>query len=174
MKDIDKKAKLIRDALILAEKKHKGQKRKLSGSPYIHHPLMVSYLAAHFKSSKSLHKLIAASLLHDLLEDTNIDPSSIAKSFGTDVASLVFELTDDKEEIEKVGKLEYQKAKWCGISSYALYLKLCDRLANVSDGPTEKYQQDTLEILKHLKRKRKLSKSQKLVIAEIECVISKE
>lgn len=165
---IDQKAQLILKALKFAEKKHKNQKRKITGSPYIHHPIIVSYLCANFKSSKKLHLLICAAILHDTIEDTNTKPEEIAKEFGLEIAALVFELTDDKSEIKKIGKVEYQKRKWIGISNYAFYIKLCDRLYNISDTPTEEYIKNTNELIHHIKKNRSLTKSQKTVIQEIE------
>lgn len=169
--NIDDKAKVVLKAIRYAERKHKGQIRKGSGSPYFHHPLMVSYIAANFKKSKNLHKLIAASILHDVVEDTNARPHDITKMFGTMISSLVFELTDDKDEIKRVGKLQYQKTKWPGLSNYALYLKLCDRLANVSDKPKDQYKKDTIEIISELVSARRLTKSQNSVLKEIEKVL---
>ena len=114
---INDKAEIILKAIKLAEAKHKGQKRKVSGAPYFHHPLMVSYIATNFKKSKNLHNIIAACILHDVVEDTDIKPKVITKGFGTLVSSIVFELTDDKEEIKRIGKTEYQKKKWVGLSN---------------------------------------------------------
>src|SRR5690606_1221663 len=168
---IDDGSKVIRKAIKFAEDKHQGQVRKLSGSPYIHHPLMVSYVAANFKKSKNLYKLIAAAILHDVIEDTNASPEEIAKEFGKLISSLVFELSDDKEEIARVGKLEYQKAKWPGLSNYGLFLKLGDRYCNILDDAGEKYITDTSIIISGLKKKRRLTGSQRSILREIEKII---
>ena len=163
---------LVLKAIRFAEKKHAGQKRKVSGAEYINHPLTVSYIAANFKRSKNLEILIAAAILHDTVEDTDTTFDELVAEFGMFIASLVFELTDDKALRDKMGKLEYQKNKWCGISNYALFLKLCDRLNNMSDCPTDAAVEMTLEILKHVEKKRRLTKSQKAVAAEIKRVIA--
>ena len=163
---------LILKAIRFAEKKHAGQTRKVSGAEYINHPLLVSYIAANFKRSKNLEILIAAAILHDTVEDTDTTFEEILAEFGMFVATLVFELTDDKPLRDKMGKLEYQKTKWCGISNYALYLKLCDRYNNMSDCPTEAAVAMTIEILDHVEKKRKLTKSQKELVNEIRRVIA--
>jgi len=165
--EIDSQAKVIRKALQFAEERHEGQVRKGSGSPYIHHPLMVSYFAGMFKKSKHNYKLIAAAILHDTIEDTETTPEELTKEFGPMIAGLVFELTDDKEEIGRVGKVKYQKTKLTGISNYGLYLKLCDRLANVSDQPKPAYVLATEEVLKYVIENRSLTKSHWRVIEEI-------
>jgi (p)ppGpp synthase/HD superfamily hydrolase len=163
---------LVLKAIRFAEKKHAGQKRKVSGAEYINHPLTVSYIVANFKRSKNLEILIASAILHDTVEDTDTTFEEILAEFGMFVATLVFELTDDKPLRDKMGKLEYQKAKWSGLSNYALFLKFCDRLNNMSDSPTEAAVAMTLEILAHVEKKRKLTKSQKEVVAEIKRVIA--
>jgi hypothetical protein len=75
------------------------------------------------------------------------------------------------EALKAVGKLEYLKAHMAGMSSYALFLKLCDRLANMMDNPSAKQVSETHEILEHLKERRQLTKSHLAVIAEIEKIL---
>ncbi|MBK3779987.1 HD domain-containing protein [Paraburkholderia aspalathi] len=156
------------DAIKFAEKGHAGQKRRGSGADYITHPIAVSYLVAAFKRSKHLVDLLIAAILHDVLEDTELTFEEIARRFGAFVASLVYELKNDDEEIERVGKLEYQSRKVIGISSYALVIKLCDRLHNISDQPTKNMVRDTVELMTRLRAGRKLSKTHKALVAEIE------
>lgn len=165
--------KVIYQALKFAELKHKGQVRKVSGLPYISHPIIVSYLVCQFKRSKNLHALIASSILHDVVEDCNIRPEVITKKFGMFISSIVFELTDDQAKIKAMGKVEYQKAKWVGISSYALTVKLCDRLSNLLDNPSDKSISSTIEIIQNLKQKRKLTKTHLVIISEIEKITNK-
>jgi (p)ppGpp synthase/HD superfamily hydrolase len=158
----------ILKALEFAVKKHEGQFRKGSGLEYVTHTIAVSYLVGKYKTSKRLEYLIIAAILHDTLEDTDTSFIELAEEFGPLVASLVLELTNDPEQIKKFGKLEYQKRKCLGISSYALVIKLCDRLHNISDQPTDKMVSDTDELLDFLKKNRNLSKTQKEIITAIE------
>lgn len=163
--------KNILKALQFATKKHEGQFRKGSGLEYVTHTIAVSYLVGKYKTSKKLEHLIIAAILHDTLEDTDTSFIELANEFGPLVASLVLELTNDPEQIKKFGKLEYQKRKCLGISSYALVIKLCDRLHNISDQPTDKMVSDTDVLLNFLKDSRKLSKTHKEIIKEIETKI---
>ena len=137
----------ILKAIKFAEKRHKGQKRKSTGIDYICHPIYVSYLMARFKKSKKLEDLIVAAILHDTVEDTKTTFAEIEKLFGIFVATLVFEVTNDKKEISQIGKVEYQKKKLCGISSYGLTLKLCDMLGNIHDKPTDRTVRNIDEII---------------------------
>ncbi|MFA5071199.1 MAG: HD domain-containing protein [Candidatus Pacearchaeota archaeon] len=162
---------MLLEAIRFADRKHKGQRRKVSGKEYFTHPLMVSYLIAKYKRSKNLETLLTAAILHDTIEDTKTKYSEILSKFGADVVSLVSELTSCPEEIARLGKNEYLKRKMVGISSYALVIKLSDRLSNCMDNPTDEYKKDTVELLNFLKRNRKLSKTHRAIIRDIEAYI---
>jgi len=158
---------MIYKALKFAEKKHKDQVRKGSGLPYVTHPINTSYLLTSFKRSKHIEELVCAAILHDTLEDTATSFVDLANEFTPLVASLVYELTSDEDQIKLLGKNEYFKKKLLGISNYALVLKLVDRLSNVSDNPKLQYVQDTVELVNYISRKRKLTKTHKKIIIEI-------
>jgi (p)ppGpp synthase/HD superfamily hydrolase len=158
---------LVLKAIEFASKKHKGQVRKVSNSPYVTHPLAVSYLVSSFKKSKHLDEILAACLLHDTLEDTETTFIELAKEFTPLVASLVHELTSDSIAIKELGKARYLANKMYGMSSYALVIKLADRLHNISDNPSQKMIDDTNYILTTIEQRRKLSKTHKAIIKEI-------
>ena len=159
--------RLIIDAFDFAKEKHAGQFRKGSGDIYLVHPVSVSYIVARYKISKHIEELLAAAYLHDLLEDTDTTFGELVVRFGPLVARIVFELTNDDAEIELIGKKEYQKKKMAGMSSYSLILKLADRMHNISDQPTMKMVEDTLEIMQHLLTARKLTKTQMQMVNDI-------
>lgn len=164
------KQDLVLDALVFAIEKHAGQTRRGTNLPYITHPIAVSYLVAQFKQSKHLAELVAAAILHDVLEDTAATFTELTDRFTPLTASLVLELTSDSNEIDRVGKLVYLKAKLTGMSSYALTIKLADRLHNVSDRPTKKMLSDTLDLLAHLRARRRLTASQEALIEQITAI----
>lgn len=160
--------KHVLKALLYAEKMHKGQTRKVSGDPYITHPIAVSYIIPIYKKSKKLDEILAAAILHDVLEDTAASFISLAKEFTPLIASLVYELTNDPVEIAILGKLEYQKKKLAGISNYGLLIKLADRLHNISDSPSKKQIEETKDLISHIKSSRLLTKSHLAIISDIE------
>lgn len=162
--------RMVRDAWLFAEEKHKGQVRKKSGIPYISHPLAVSYIVSAYKKSKHLEEILTAAVLHDVLEDSDATFDELSKRFSPLTASLVLELSNDADAIAKLGKLEYQKKKLKGISSYALVIKLADRLHNVSDSPTDKMLLDTLDLLDYIRKERKLTSTQDSLAQEIESI----
>jgi GTP pyrophosphokinase len=76
----------LRHAYYVAECAHGGQKR-VSGEPYIIHPLSVAHILADLRMDDDT---IAAALLHDVLEDCpTASPEAIAETFGEDVSMLV-------------------------------------------------------------------------------------
>ncbi len=91
------KVVLVEDAYVFAMKAHEGQVR-LSGGPYLEHPLQVALTLAELQLDTS--SLVAA-LLHDVSEDCGLSISDIAARFGPEVAKLV-------DGVTKLGKLSLQ------------------------------------------------------------------
>lgn len=158
---------MILEMIKFSAEKHKGQVRKGSGDPYITHTIAVSYLVATYKRSKKIKELITACHGHDLLEDTDTTFEELVEKFGPLVASLILEMTNDEDEIKRVGKLAYHKKKLQGLSNYGLIIKLCDRLHNISDNPGVKYVEDTIKLMHHIREERKLTGSQSNVVCDI-------
>jgi GTP diphosphokinase / guanosine-3',5'-bis(diphosphate) 3'-diphosphatase len=163
----------LEEAIIFAVKKHKGQKRKGNGIPYIMHPIRVMNNLYLIKRTQNVNLLMAACVLHDTAEDCDVTINEIARRFGHHVAALVEELTSEKLEVKKAGKQEYLIQKMLGMSSYALCIKLSDRLDNVRDTQSmssefrHKYFSETLYIMAALKTKRKLTKTHKALVGQI-------
>lgn len=113
-----------------AAEKHAQQKRKGEfQEPYINHLLEVAELIA--SSSSVLDtELVMAGLLHDTVEDTATTPAELEERFGSDVAALVAEVTDDKslpKETRKRLQVEHAHQK----SERAQVLKLADKISNL-------------------------------------------
>ena len=159
---------MIMKAIEYAKEKHFGQLRRGTGEPYVNHPIAVSYLVEEYKDSERIDELIIAALLHDCLEDTDATTEEIAEIFTPLVASLVEELTNDQSEIDRIGKLAYQKNKLVNMTGYGLIIKLADRLHNISDDPTRKMIADTIELMEHLSSHRLLTEAQAAMIFQIQ------
>ena len=84
---------VLEEAILFATTAHKGQIRKLSGSPFILHPLEVAAIAATMTTDLNT---MAAAVLHDTIEDANVDPREIKERFGPRVAALVQSETEDR------------------------------------------------------------------------------
>lgn len=85
---------LVKDALETARRAHAGQLRRGSdGRPYIEHPLAVAEILA---GQRYGDEVLAAALLHDVLEKSDTEASEIRERFGDRVADLVEALTEDQ------------------------------------------------------------------------------
>jgi (p)ppGpp synthase/HD superfamily hydrolase len=159
---------LVVKALRYADKLHTGQVRKGDGREYISHPIGCSYLLQKYKpNSHRQDELIAAMILHDVLEDCGVSFMDIATETTPLVASLVLELTNDEDMIKEIGKFEYQLKKMRGMSSWGLTLKLIDMLYNSSDSPSEKRKAEIIAICENLKQTRILTKTQNQIVLDI-------
>ena len=76
---------MIKKAYEYAKEKHFGVKR-MTGEPYIDHPLNVAYILTEIEADSST---ICAGLLHDILEDTEVSKEELAASFTEEIANLV-------------------------------------------------------------------------------------
>ena len=82
---------MLNEVLKFATAAHGDQKRKYTGDPYINHPIAVAEIV---ETVPHTDTMIAAALLHDVVEDTHVTIDQIADKFGNDVAELVGWLTD--------------------------------------------------------------------------------
>lgn len=82
--------RVVMDAAIFATKAHAGQVRKYTGEPYVSHCFEVAGIVAPFADQN----MIAAAILHDVVEDTPTTIDGITRNFGADIASIVYWLTD--------------------------------------------------------------------------------
>ena len=112
-----------------------GAIRKVSKQPYWVHPEGVAKIVMEHGGSDLE---IKAAMAHDVLEDTGDSYEDMVEKFGEKVASIVKEVTNDKDEIAKVGKEKYISEELCRLSPEALTVKLADMLYNMKDSPTEK------------------------------------
>jgi guanosine-3',5'-bis(diphosphate) 3'-pyrophosphohydrolase len=135
---------LLRRAYVYSAKEHKGQVR-LSGEPYLTHPLGVSMILAEMKLDTTS---VAVGLLHDIIEDTLASKKDIEQYFGKEVAHLV-------EQVTKLGQISYtsreeRQAEYFRKMLLAMaedirviLLKIADRLHN-------------MRTLKHVSRKQQV------------------
>jgi (p)ppGpp synthase/HD superfamily hydrolase len=72
---------------------HGNQRRKYTDEPYIFHPLSVALIVKHYTNCDE--NAICATVLHDVVEDTDCTQSEIDELFGDTIGRLVFDVTDD-------------------------------------------------------------------------------
>lgn len=121
---------VIYECLDYIKKKHHNQFRR-EGIRYYTHPLTVALFVLEYSEIKKEDKLnvFLASLLHDVLEDTNTPYSEIYDKYDEEVTEMVELLSKEVEGIHKDKFKEYYpKIKE---NKKALIIKACDRLANL-------------------------------------------
>lgn len=123
---------LIRKAFELANEAHRGMRRK-SGELYIFHPIAVSRIVA---SEIGLGVTsVAAALLHDVVEDTDINLTDLESLFGPKVASIVDGLTKLEGVFDQNASLQAENFRKLLVSMIedvrVILIKLADRLHNM-------------------------------------------
>lgn len=122
---------LIIQALRFAATQHAGQVRKdRSRTPYINHPIHIMSILT--EAGLDDASLLAAAALHDTVEDTNATIEQIEALFGTEVATLVAGVTDDKD-LKKVQRKQQQIEHMPHLPAKAQWLKIADKTANLED-----------------------------------------
>ena len=123
---------LLLKALAFAAHKHRDQRRKdAQASPYINHPIALADLLVNEGGVTDVEVLCAA-LLHDTVEDTATTPQELAEAFGSRVAGIVAEVTDDKK-LPKAERKRLQIEHAAGLSPEAKLVKLSDKICNLRD-----------------------------------------
>jgi (p)ppGpp synthase/HD superfamily hydrolase len=109
---------------------HVHQRRKgTAEEPYINHLLEVASLVAEATEGRDASLVIAA-LLHDAIEDQEVPAQMISEAFGTEIAEIVLEVTDDKS-LAKQKRKEKQVETASRKSPRAKVLKLADKTSNL-------------------------------------------
>jgi guanosine-3',5'-bis(diphosphate) 3'-pyrophosphohydrolase len=125
-----KKVRTVLDAAHFAAGKHARQRRKgAAAEPYLNHLIEVAQLVSNALSEPDAN-LIAAALLHDTIEDTETTKEELISRFGSDVADLVAEVTDDKS-LPKQERKRLQIENAPKISARAQIIKLADKISNM-------------------------------------------
>lgn len=166
-----------KEAWDFAKELHKDQVRKfINKSYFIAHVQKVNGIVKQYTTDEDI---LCAALLHDVIEDCFEDPDVghhiLEEKFGKRVADIVKELTSSKDEIDNDydSKADYLVVKMFHMSDEALFIKLCDRLQNISDAFTaserfrNKYFQETIQIMDELEKNRRLNRIQGLLANQI-------
>jgi len=142
---------LINDAYTSAVKLHKGQMRA-TGDPYIVHPLAVTEILAQYGMDGAT---LAAALMHDTIEDTDLTLAAVVDEFGEEVALLI----DGVTKLDRIKFSSREHAQAATIRKMAvamakdirvLVIKLADRTHNIrtiAPLPADKQKRVALETL---------------------------
>ena len=148
-------APVVRLARARSESAHADQKRD-NGQPYATHPAAVARLLV--ERGVADPTVLAAAYLHDVLEDTDADESTLRTEFGNELVELVKELTNigptNRKFAEKQAALLEHA---CEMSPQAKLIKLADRLHNLTEmkiwpeWKQKRYANASLELLEALR-----------------------
>ncbi len=124
------RSELVRRAFETARQAHAGQTRDGSGGmPYINHPLAVAErLATHSFPDE----VLAAALLHDVVEDSEMDVAEVRERFDNRVADLVEALTEDESIEDYEQRKEEHRHRVGEAGQDALAVFAADKLTNVA------------------------------------------
>jgi (p)ppGpp synthase/HD superfamily hydrolase len=121
---------LTQRAVELAVELHAGQRRAADGAPFVAHPMEVAALLdrAHYPDA-----VVAAAVLHDVLENTDHDAAELEAEFGPEVAELVAAVSDDPaiadEDARKAELRERVRAR----GGYAAAVYAADKVSKVRE-----------------------------------------
>jgi guanosine-3',5'-bis(diphosphate) 3'-pyrophosphohydrolase len=108
------------------------QRRKDEGaSPYINHPIAVMEVLC-IEADVRDPRILSAAALHDTIEDTETTGQELESEFGSEIASIVSELTDDKS-LPKAERKRLQIEHAPHMSREAALVKLADKICNLRD-----------------------------------------
>ena len=125
---------LVSEAIVFSTMAHDGMRRRKSDAPYILHPMEVCAIVGTMTDDQ---EVIAASILHDVVEDAGISIEEIGKKFGKRVMELVASETENKredlppEETWRVRKEESLEKLRATDDIAVLMLWIGDKLSNV-------------------------------------------
>ena len=140
-------------AYLFSAEAHEGQNR-LSGEPYIYHPVAVARILAEIRMD---HQCLMAAILHDVIEDTETAKEQLSAEFGPEVADLV-------DGVSKLAKINFRTHAEAQAESFrkmmlamtrdirVILIKLADRLHNMRTlgvmrpGKARRIARETIEI----------------------------
>jgi guanosine-3',5'-bis(diphosphate) 3'-pyrophosphohydrolase len=129
---VDVDVTLVTRAFAFAAAAHEGQQRR-SGEPFITHPVGVASICAGLRLDE---ETIAAALLHDVVEDTDVELEAVRQEFGDEIAGLV-------DGVTKLTRVQFQTREQAEAENYrkmvvamaedvrVILVKLADRLHNL-------------------------------------------
>jgi len=149
----EKDITLLKKAYVFAARAHKGQVRR-SGEPYLSHPLEVARMLSEMKLDSVT---LAAGLLHDVLEDTDVTAADLQRDFGKEIADLVEgvtkisrvqETSPETRQAESIRKIILAMTDDLRV----IFIKLADRVHNLKtlkflpEDKQKQIAQETLEV----------------------------
>jgi (p)ppGpp synthase/HD superfamily hydrolase len=139
---------LVKKAILFATKAHRNQLRKYTGEPYIVHPLAVMEIVA---TVDHTDEMLAAAVLHDVVEDCDVTIQDVCDEFGTVVGMYVEYLTDvsKPEHGNRATRKEMDAWHYSRGPAESQTIKVADLIHNTAD--IHKHDPRFWEVYKHEK-----------------------
>jgi (p)ppGpp synthase/HD superfamily hydrolase len=121
---------IVNRALVFATSAHASVNhvRRYTCEPYIVHPIEVMMLVQ--TVAQKDEEMLAAALLHDVVEDTPIRDLDVRRDFGDQIANLVQELTEPVLDGNRATRKSAERKRLAAISSRGQTIKLADLISN--------------------------------------------
>jgi (p)ppGpp synthase/HD superfamily hydrolase len=121
-------SELVREAYELLVDTHSGQRQKVNGQPYVEHPVLV---ATDVAEAGFEPEMIAAALLHDIVEDSDVTVETVRSRFGDPVADYVDVMTDTAEVRDYERRKDIHRRRVAAAGPQAAAIFAADKLNNV-------------------------------------------
>jgi (p)ppGpp synthase/HD superfamily hydrolase len=121
---------VTRAALEFAERRHAGQRRPSDGAPFVVHALEV---AALLDRAGYPDRVVAAAVLHDVLEHSDAERSEVEALFGSELAELVTAVSDDPTIADEEERKEELRARVRRAGGYATAVYAADKISKARE-----------------------------------------
>jgi (p)ppGpp synthase/HD superfamily hydrolase len=128
--DFVKRSPLTREALDFADRSHAGQTRDIDSIPFVTHPVEVACL---LHEAGYPDDVVAAGVLHDVLEDTEVERSELEERFGASVADLVAAVSDDPSIDDAAQRKAALRAQVADASEHAQAVFAADKISKARE-----------------------------------------
>jgi (p)ppGpp synthase/HD superfamily hydrolase len=121
-------SEVVRDAYGLLLEQHGDQRQRVNGRPYAEHPVLVATRVAEAGFDP---ELVAAALLHDIVEDGDVTVDDLRAQFGDRIADLVDVMTDTAEVTDYERRKEIHRSRVASAGPEAVAIFAADKLNTV-------------------------------------------
>ena len=121
---------LTQAAIEFARERHAGQRRPADEAPFMLHPIEAGSI---LERSGYPDHVVAAAVLHDVLEDTEAQRSELEERFGPDVAELVATVSDDPSISDKEAQKDDVRERVRRAGGYAQAVYAADKISKVRE-----------------------------------------
>jgi (p)ppGpp synthase/HD superfamily hydrolase len=121
---------LTQAAIEFASERHAGQRRRADEAPFVMHPIEAGSI---LERAGYPDHVIAAGVLHDVLEDTEAKRSELEEQFGPQIAELVATVSDDPSIEDKEAQKDDVRARVRRAGGYAQAVYAADKISKVRE-----------------------------------------